>query len=88
LHNLNLLVDMCEQEIIQCSREGQTAEDRIVALERDKKVMEEVMVQNNTQIDAMEDIIQEVELLKRPDLSLDDAYRVFKKIKVQKFNSG
>lgn len=70
------------QDIIECSREGQTAEDREIALERDKKSLEEELKRSNDEMLIMEDILVEVQKLEKPDLSLDDAYDVFKNLKV------
>lgn len=72
------------QDIIQNARELQSAEDEIVVLERD---LEECNLKLNEQdqvINKVQAIIERVEVLNRPDMSLEKAYEVLADLKVTK----
>ncbi|KAL1131040.1 hypothetical protein AAG570_012277 [Ranatra chinensis] len=62
-HNLNLLVDMCEQNIIANDRKMRYNEDRIVALEADISTLEKVTQQEAATIKGLEHVLSVIERL-------------------------
>ncbi|XP_053615676.1 septin-interacting protein 1 isoform X2 [Plodia interpunctella] len=80
-HNLQLMVDCCEQDIIQNARELKTAEDEIVVLERDLEECNMKLKEHDVVIDKMQEILRRVEALDKPDVSLEDAYEVLAELK-------
>nr|XP_013189952.1 unnamed protein product [Amyelois transitella] len=81
VHNLQVVVDSCEQDIIQNARELQTAEDEIVVLERDLEEFNVKLKEHDDVIEKVQSILQRVEALDKPDLSLEDAYEVLAELK-------
>ncbi|XP_013139636.1 PREDICTED: septin-interacting protein 1 [Papilio polytes] len=75
-HNLQLVVDSCEQDIIQNARELQAAEDEIVVLERDLEECNMKLQEQDVVIDKVQAITQRIEELNKPDLSLEKSYEV------------
>ncbi|KPI98720.1 Septin-interacting protein 1 [Papilio xuthus] len=75
-HNLQLVVDSCEQDIIQNARELQAAEDEIVVLERDLEECNIKLQEQDVVIDKVQTITHRIEELNKPDLSLEKAYEV------------
>ncbi|KAH0564050.1 hypothetical protein KQX54_008944 [Cotesia glomerata] len=53
-HNLNLIVDMCKQNIIQNDRKTRHLSDRVVALEAEQKNMEKVIEQHDQLINTLD----------------------------------
>ncbi|CAH0731412.1 unnamed protein product, partial [Brenthis ino] len=80
-HNLALVLDCCEQDIIQNARELQQAEDEIVVLERDLDECNEKVKNEDEVIEKMQEIIMRVEKLNEPDISLDNAFEVLTDLK-------
>ncbi|XP_061726162.1 septin-interacting protein 1 [Cydia pomonella] len=81
VHNLEVMVECCEQDIIQNARELQQAEDEIVVLERDLKECDEKLREQDEIIDKVRDIRGRVAKLSAPDLSLERAYEVVSDLK-------
>ncbi|KAL0268830.1 UNVERIFIED_CONTAM: hypothetical protein PYX00_010643 [Menopon gallinae] len=61
LHNLNLLVDMCEQDIIQNDRKYKFASDRIVALQHETTNLNRVCENESQQLNKLEKLISIIE---------------------------
>ncbi|KAK2579187.1 hypothetical protein KPH14_002709 [Odynerus spinipes] len=81
-HNLNLLVDMCEQDIIQNDRRTRHLSDRVIALEAEKKNLSKVVDQHGQLIDTLENVLAIVDRLmdETSDLSLEEIAEVFKSL--------
>jgi len=62
-HNLDLLVNMMEQEIIQNDRELHFERDQIVNMEHEKKKLSDVLAYEKNQMKALNKLIQVVESL-------------------------
>lgn len=80
MHNLNLLVNMCEQEIISNEQRKKDIQDRQDGLKRDKVNLEKVIELEANHIHKLEDTVELVEQLVRPrpgELTLDKAERIF-----------
>lgn len=79
-HNLNLLVDMCEQDIIQNDRRMRHLNDRVVALEAEKKNLSKVVDQHGLLIDTLENVLVIVDKLmnETSELSLQETADAFK----------
>ncbi|KMQ91009.1 tuftelin-interacting protein 11-like protein [Lasius niger] len=82
LHNLNLLVDMCEQDIIQNDRRMRHLNDRVVALEAEKKNLSKVVDQHGQLIDTLENVLVIVDKLMNEtnELSLQETAETFKNL--------
>ncbi|CAK1594096.1 unnamed protein product [Parnassius mnemosyne] len=80
-HNLQMVVDCCEQDIIQNARELQAAEDEIVVLERDLEECNKNILEQDEVLNKVETILQRVEKLNKPDVSLETAYEVLADLK-------
>ncbi|RVE44883.1 hypothetical protein evm_010483 [Chilo suppressalis] len=80
-HNLELVVDCCEQDIIQNARELQTAEDEIVVLERELEECDTKLSEQDNVISKMQGIIRRVQELAEPDVSLETSYEVLSDLK-------
>ncbi|CAG5053502.1 unnamed protein product [Parnassius apollo] len=80
-HNLQMVVDCCEQDIIQNARELQAAEDEIVVLERDLEECDKNLVEQDEVLNKVEAILQRVEELNKPDVSLETSYEVLADLK-------
>lgn len=79
-HNLNLLVDMCEQDIIQNDRRTRHLSDRVVALEAEKKNLSKIVEQHGQLIDTLENVLAIVDRLmdETSELSLQETAEAFK----------
>ncbi|CAH4027600.1 unnamed protein product [Pieris brassicae] len=75
-HNLELMVECCEQDIIQNARELQQAEDEIVVLERDLDECNLKLKDQDQVINKVQTVLMKVETLNQPDVSLETAYEV------------
>ncbi|CAG9568310.1 unnamed protein product [Danaus chrysippus] len=80
-HNLQLMVDCCEQDIIQNARELQQSEDEIVVIERDLEQCKIKLGEEDDVIKTLEGILARVEVLNRPDASLEMGYEVLRDLK-------
>ena len=81
-HNLNLLVDMCEQDIIQNDRRNRTLNDRLVSLESERKTIKNVVNQHEQMIDTLEGVLMIVDKLmdKNDEMTLAETAEAFKKL--------
>ncbi|KYN43118.1 Tuftelin-interacting protein 11 [Trachymyrmex septentrionalis] len=81
-HNLNLLVDMCEQDIIQNDRRMRHLNDRVIALEAEKKNLTKVVDQHSQLIDTLENVLVIVDKLMNEtnELSLQETAEAFKNL--------
>lgn len=83
MHNLNLIVNMCEQEIISNDKQKKAIEDREDTIKRDKANLERVIELEANHIHKLEDTIDLVEQLVNPreegdqELTLEQAERIF-----------
>lgn len=83
MHNLNLIVNMCEQEIIGNDKQKKAIEDREETLTRDKANLERVIELEANHIHKLEDTVDLVEQLVKPreegeeELTLEQAERIF-----------
>lgn len=79
-HNLNILVDMCEQDIIQNDRRTRHLGDRVVALEAEKKSLSKVVDQQDQLIDTLENVLGIVDRLmdETNQLTLQETAEAFK----------
>lgn len=69
-HNLNLLVDMCEQDIIQSDRALRYNEDRIVSLENEVTNLQKVTQNEETIVNGLQHVLNVLEHLTSNDESL------------------
>ncbi|VEN36157.1 unnamed protein product [Callosobruchus maculatus] len=65
-HNLDLLVDMCEQDIIRIDRNSRMNEDRIIALKHEEKSLKETIKQEERVIENMKHVTEIVDKLMDP----------------------
>ncbi|XP_012225804.1 tuftelin-interacting protein 11 [Linepithema humile] len=81
-HNLNLLVDMCEQDIIQNDRRMRHLNDRLITLEAEKKNLSKVVNQHSELIDTLENVLMIVDRLMNEtnELSLQETAEAFKNL--------
>ncbi|XP_069691056.1 tuftelin-interacting protein 11 [Periplaneta americana] len=85
-HNLNLLMDMCEQDIIQNDRKLRYTSDRIVMLEQEEVSLNKVMEQEmrhmttlDTVLNTVQQLIDQSNDIANP-LTLDRAAEAFKEL--------
>ena len=85
MHNLNLLVDMAEDDIVHNHRKLRHDKDRIVNLEHEQDRLKTVVVQEENQLNRLKtvlDIVADCEKRCKPDcsdpLTLDSCVGVFK----------
>lgn len=81
-HNLNLLVDMCEQDIIQNDRRMRHLSDRVITLEAEKKNLSKVVDQHGQSIHTLENVLEIVDRLMNEtnELSLQEIAEAFKNL--------
>lgn len=81
-HNLNLLVDMCEQDIIQNNRRNGTLGDRLIALEGEKTRTSKVVEHQKKLIDTLDDVLRIVDQLMNEsnELNLTQTAEAFKSL--------
>ncbi|XP_073974704.1 septin interacting protein 1 [Rhodnius prolixus] len=84
LHNLNLLVEMCEQDIIAKDRQLRYNEDRIVSLKNDRDTMQKVVDQEEATISSLEHVLNVLDSLtqgsKDGRMSLDDIANAYQQL--------
>ncbi|GFG29832.1 hypothetical protein Cfor_02451 [Coptotermes formosanus] len=85
-HNLNLLMDMCEQEILQNDRKLRYTSDRIVMLEQEESSLKKLMEQETRHITTLETVHSTIQKLidqsndKTDPLTADKAAEAFKEL--------
>ncbi|XP_039305230.1 tuftelin-interacting protein 11 [Solenopsis invicta] len=79
-HNLNSLVEMCEQDIIQNDRRMRHLNDRMIALEAEKRNLSKVVEQHGQLIGTLENVLAIVDRLMNEtnELSLQETAEAFK----------
>ncbi|CAO1370346.1 unnamed protein product [Diamesa hyperborea] len=84
MHNLNLIVNLCEQDIIANDKRQRSAEDRQQSLKDEKDHLENIVRLEKDYLDTLEGSLELVEQLVNPDeetMTLEEAQRIFTKIK-------
>lgn len=86
-HNLDLLVDMCEEEIIICDRSTRHCQDRIVALNQEEAQLKNVLKKENEYIDTLDSVLETVNKLmdQSQGLSLGQVAQTFKELQGNHF---
>nr|CAD7587242.1 unnamed protein product [Timema genevievae] len=85
-HNLNLLMDMCEQDIIQNNQKLKYASDRLVSLEHEEQSLSTGVELEKTHIKTLEGVLDIVQNMidksdnKEDSLTLDQAAEAFKEL--------
>nr|CAD7258217.1 unnamed protein product [Timema shepardi] len=85
-HNLNLLMDMCEQDIIQNNQKLKYASDRLVSLEHEEQSLSTGVELEATHIKTLEGVLDIVQNMinksdnKEDSLTLDQAAEAFKEL--------
>ncbi|KAJ8922726.1 hypothetical protein NQ315_007761 [Exocentrus adspersus] len=81
-HNLDLLVDMCEQDIIRLDRNTRYNEDKIVALKQEEGSLKELIKSEDALIDNLKEVMDVVEKLMNPTqgYSLGQIGSIFRKL--------
>jgi tuftelin-interacting protein 11 len=84
MHNLNLIVNMCEQEIIANDKRQRTAEDRQRSLMSEKEQLENIVGLEKKYVEQLEDVEELVERLLNSDNppTLEDAEKIFRELKI------
>lgn len=78
-HNLDLILDLCEQEIIQIDKNQKTASDRKVVLRQDRENLEKIVKLEQDHIATLEHVMELVESLTAPKepLTLNESAEIF-----------
>lgn len=81
-HNLDLLVEICEQDIIWVDRKSRHCSDRIVAMEQESKTLTEIVDKERKQMVSLESLLNKVDHLMDPShaLSIRQVADEFRKI--------
>lgn len=84
MHNLNLIVNFCEQDIIANDKRQRTAEDRQKNLEIERDQLQRIVTLEKQYIETLEDSMELVERLVSTEdpPSLGDAEKIFMEMKV------
>lgn len=83
MHNLNLIVDMCEQEIIAIDKTKRSANDRETAIKQETEKLNKIVELEQNHIRTLEDVEELVDALVNPKdlLTLDSAEKLFVRLK-------
>ncbi|XP_059486517.1 septin-interacting protein 1 [Neocloeon triangulifer] len=81
MHNLDLLVTMCEQDILENDRRVRTNKDRKIVIEQEVEKLGEVIDKQGKQIENSESALQLIEKLCEKPLSLEKAAFCIKELK-------
>jgi tuftelin-interacting protein 11 len=81
LHNLNLIVNMCEQDIISNDKRKRIAEDRQKSLENEQEQLQRIVTLEKKYIETLEDAGELVERLINTE-SLEEAEKIFIDVKL------
>ncbi|GBP21504.1 Septin-interacting protein 1 [Eumeta japonica] len=81
MHNLEVMVECCEQDIIQNDRELHTAEDEIVVIERDLTECNNKLTEHDNIIGVVEAVLKKVEELNQPEINLEKMYNILSDLK-------
>ncbi|XP_076274624.1 septin interacting protein 1 [Rhynchophorus ferrugineus] len=79
-HNLDILVDMCEQDIINIDRTSRHNEDKLTALKQEKISVKNELVKEDKIVDSLKNVLNVVDKLMDPsqDYSLGQIMEIFK----------
>ncbi|KAI4462519.1 tuftelin-interacting protein 11-related [Holotrichia oblita] len=69
-HNLDILVDMCEQDIIRIDRNSRYSQDRLLALKQDEVTLRNVITKEENLIDNLNSVLEIVNKLMDSTLGL------------------
>lgn len=83
-HNLDLLVDLCEQDIIMCDGNKRYCEDRIIALNHEENNLSSIIKKEKAYAENLENVLKTVEKLvdESQSLSLAEVSDAFKDLQV------
>lgn len=83
MHNLNLIVNLCEQDIIANDKRQRTADDRQKNLEHEKAQLERIVTLEKKYIETLEDTLELVERLVNTEdpPTLEEAEKIFIEMK-------
>lgn len=81
-HNIDLILDLCEQEIIAIDKNQKTASDRKLALRQDRENLEKIVQLEQDHIETIESVLELIEQLTSPQepLSLNKSAEILTKI--------
>ncbi|PSN55670.1 Tuftelin-interacting protein 11 [Blattella germanica] len=88
-HNLNVLMDMCEQDIIQNDRKLRFSSDRIVMLEQEQNTLKKILEQERRHVSTLETVLNVTQGLidqsndATSPLTLEKAAEAFKDLQVR-----
>lgn len=84
-HNLDILVDMCEQDIIRIDRSTHYNQDRIVSLEQEEQGLKKLLIKEDADMKNLQDVLDIVNRLVDPasGLSLGQVATSFKALQVK-----
>lgn len=84
-HNLDLILEVCEQEIISIDKNQKIASDRKLALHQERENLEKIVKLENNHIKTLESTLDLVSLLTSPEesITLDQAMDIFNKIRTE-----
>ncbi|KAL1456914.1 hypothetical protein WDU94_001601 [Cyamophila willieti] len=89
MHNINLIVDMCEQNIIDTDKKLQYIDNRTVHIEQEVNNLETLCKQEETTIDQLEKILAIIDSMtlssEHKTLTLEETANTFKQLKEQHF---
>lgn len=82
MHNLDLIIEICEQDIINIDKTKKSAMDQELALKHDRESLEKIIKLENNHIETLERAMLLVKDLVEPEekLTLDEAAKIFMKI--------
>ncbi|CAB3360945.1 Hypothetical predicted protein [Cloeon dipterum] len=86
MHNLDLIVTMCEQDILDKDRQVRSSKDRQIVMEQEVEKLGNVIDSQGKQIESTDAVLQLMEQLCEKPLSLDKAANCIKELK-EKHNS-
>lgn len=84
-HNLDLILEVCEQEIISIDKNQKIASDRKLALHQERESLEKIVKLENDHINTLENALDLVSLLTSPkeSIALDKAMDIFNQIRTE-----
>ncbi|XP_067329687.1 tuftelin-interacting protein 11 [Anolis sagrei] len=79
-HNLQLLIDLTEEEILQSDRRVQAERDRVAVLGAEIAKAEVALQEEEAQIHSLEKVLEAVETCEKRPLTLEEAASIFRKL--------
>ena len=88
MHNLDMIVDMCEQDIIQHDRRSKYLGDRVVSLEQEKQTLAKIVDQHVNLIGTLENALAMINKLvdRKEDMSLKEIAEAFKTLQERHYD--